>query len=161
MLAYADAAGAAGVDAKLKATLEQFRDQDQAHANAFRQALDSLGFDPPDAPDSATDTGVFDDVEGLDSETADALKAELGKLEGVKPADQIQTLVGVEQAQIDYLAGAAPGLDSEDLAVTSAEIVGSLSQHIAVLETEDGEDPAKLVGGFAATSGATAANPSG
>ena len=161
VLAYANAVSAPGADPKLNETLERFRAQDQAHANAFGQALDSLGFDPPDAPDSAADTAVFDDVEGLDAEAADRLKAELGKLEGVKPPDQIRTLVGAEQAQIDYLAGAAPGLESEDLATTSAEVVGSLSQHIAVLRTSDGEDPAKLAGGFAAASGAQAANPSG
>lgn len=159
VLAYSEAAEASGVDPKLKAQLEEFRDQDQAHANALRQALDSLGFDPPDAPDSPTDDTVFDDVEGLDSENADDLKTELADVDGVTGPKRVEILVGAEQAQIDYLAGAAPGLDSEDLAVTAAEIVGSLSQHIAVLETDDGKDPAKLVGGFAATSNAEAASP--
>ena len=43
------------------------------------RALDSLGFDPPDAPDSPDDTGVFDDVDGLDDDAATELKELLGQ----------------------------------------------------------------------------------
>ena len=69
VLAYSTAAREGDTD--IGPTLETFRDQEQAHANALRQALDTLGFDVPDAPDSATDTGAFEDVDGLDSEQSD------------------------------------------------------------------------------------------
>ena len=59
MFAYNAAAEANGASAELKTTFDRLRDQEQAHANALRQALDSLGFDLPDAPDSPTDSGVF------------------------------------------------------------------------------------------------------
>lgn len=150
VLAYASAAELAGMDPNRKATLERLRDQDQAHANALRKALDTLGFDPPDAPDSPEDTGVFDDVEGLDDDAAGELQAALSDLADLKTApEHVVYIVEAERAQIDYYLASAPGLGSEDLAITSAEIVGSLSQHIVVLQSAEGKDPAKLVAGFA------------
>jgi len=68
VLAYSTAADSG--DPKLKSAMEDFRDQEQAHASALRSALDELGFDPPDAPDSPSDGAVFDDVEGLDSDSS-------------------------------------------------------------------------------------------
>jgi rubrerythrin len=143
VLAYARAIDADGVSAPLREMLKEFRDQEQAHANALRSALDSLSFDAPDAPDSATDTEVFDDVEGLDSETADRLVQRLERLEGLDKRDELlEILVQLETEQLELYLGQGPALDSEDLSVTSAEIGGCQAQHLVALQLELGDDPA-------------------
>ena len=70
-------------------TLETFGDQEEAHASALRSAIDELGFDPPDQPDSPSDTAVFDDVEGLDADAADELSDLLSELDGLKGRDRL------------------------------------------------------------------------
>ena len=80
VLAYVTAIDQAGPD--LKPALEKLRDQEQAHANALNNASDQLGFDAPDAPDSPTDTGVYDDIDGLDDETVKHLDDRLGEIAG-------------------------------------------------------------------------------
>ncbi len=158
LLAYANALDQPTVKDALRTELERLRDQDQAHANALRKALDSLGYDPPDAPDSPDDAGVFDDVEGIDGETATELKERLAELGDVAGANErIDAIVALERAQIDFYAASAPGLPGEDLAITSAEIVGSLSQHVLALEVRRGADPAELVSGFAGGRGSPSA----
>ena len=148
-LAYSTAADAA--DAKLKGTLETFRDQEQAHASALRSALDELGFDPPDAPDSPSDTTVFDEVDGLDDTsspyTTQDLKDLLSGLDGLKGTKQyLDYLVKLEEAQIGYYVGQAPGLDSVDLSTTGAEIAGCQAEHLIVVREQQGDDPAAALG---------------
>ncbi len=148
-LAYSTAADAA--DAKLKGTLETFRDQEQAHASALRSALDELGFDPPDAPDSPSDTTVFDEVDGLDDTsspyTTQDLKDLLSGLDGLKGTKQyLDYLVKLEEAQIGYYVGQAPGLDSVDLSTTGAEIAGCQAEHLIVVRGQQGDDPAAALG---------------
>ena len=141
VLAYASAADAAdgGGD---RQQLEDFRDQEQAHANALRSAIDEIGFDPPEAPDSPTDTGVFDDVDGLDTETADRLKGRLGDLGKARTPDQFVTLLtDLETDQLTLYAGQGPALDSADLATTAAEIAGCQAQHLVVLGGFAGDSP--------------------
>ena len=142
-LAYATAADANGVGGELKQRFELFRDQEQAHANALRSALDELGFDPPEPPDSPTDTGVFDDVDGIDDEVAQDLSNLLGGLDGLKdPKEFLDYLTDVERNQIlQYVVGGAK-VDSEDLSTTSAEIAGCQAQHLYVLRRELGDNPA-------------------
>jgi rubrerythrin len=122
--------------------LERFRDQEQRHADALRQALDSIGFDAPDAPDSANDSGVFEDVDGIDDararQLADTL-AEVGGLRTVK--DFLGYLVDLEREEIGVYADGAPTLDSEDLATTSAEIAANQAQHLIVLGALSNEQP--------------------
>jgi rubrerythrin len=127
-------------------TFERFRDQEQAHADALRQALDSIGFDAPDPPDSANDSGVFEDVDGIDDARARQLAgtlAEVGDLRTVK--DFIGYLGDLEQEEIGVYAEAAPTLDSEDLATTSAEIAANQAQHMIVLGALSNEEPAKTL----------------
>jgi rubrerythrin len=154
VLAYSTAADSG--DPKLKKTMEDFRDQEQAHASALRSALDELGFDPPDAPNSPADTAVFDDVDGLDSDstpyTAQDLKDLLSGLDGLQGSKQyLDYLVKLEEAQIDYYVGEAPGLDSVDLSTTGAEIAGCQSQHLVVLHGERGDEPAAALGAVIST----------
>ena len=131
--------------ATLKTTFERFRDQEQAHANALRSALDSLGFDPPDAPDSPTDTGVFDDVDGLSDDAANQLTDLLGKLAGLKTDDQfLDYLATSRRSELASTRATAPALDSEDLATTSAEIAGCQAQHLVVLGERAGDPPEAL-----------------
>jgi rubrerythrin len=145
-LAYDTAADATGTDGDSKRVFERFRDQEQAHANALRSALDSLGFDLPDAPDSPTDSDVFEDVEGLEEQRAAALGDLLGELDGLRKEDELlDYLAGLEREQLAYYLEAAPGLDSEDLARTSAEIVGNQAQHLVVLRLALGDDAAAAV----------------
>jgi rubrerythrin len=143
-LAYAEAARSSSVTPEQATTLDTFRDQEQAHANAFRQALDTLGFDLPEPPDSPEDTGVLEDVDGLESEASERL---IGLLEGIAGqkdvAETLEYLQRLERAQIDYYITEAPGVDSVDLTTTSAEITGCQAQHMQVLGTELGLDPAK------------------
>ena len=146
VLAYATAADAEGVSAPLRQTLEQLRDQDQAHANALRSAIDSLGFDAPDAPDSAADTGVFDEVDGLSEEAAETLTGSLEELEGLSERDQLLEFVsGLESDQLELYLGRGPDLDSEDLSTTCAEIAGCQAQHLVALGIALGDDPAEAL----------------
>lgn len=137
VLAYATAARDG--DTEIGPTLEVFRDQEQAHANALRQALDTLGFDLPDAPDSSTDTGAFEDVEGLDTAVSERLLDLLDELDGLsKPRQFLDYLARLEDEQIRYYTSQGPTVDSVDLTTTSAEIAGCQAQHVLVLLSELG-----------------------
>jgi rubrerythrin len=127
-LAYDTAVESPHVEAAVKGTLELLRDQEQAHANAWRSAIDSLGFEPPDPPSEPADV---EELEGLD---------ELQRSE-----ELLAFLAEREQALIDGYLDLAPGLESEDLARTSAEVVGSHAQHLVVVRTALGEDPAQVL----------------
>jgi rubrerythrin len=147
VLAYARAADSEGVDPQLRGMLQTFRDQEQAHANALRTAIDSLGFDAPSAPDDTDETTVFEDVDGIDEDTAAQLTRLLERIETLeKPGDWLAYLVDLESRQIAYYVENAPGLDSEDLATTSAEIAGCQAQHLQVLSVERGNGAAVAVG---------------
>lgn len=140
-LAYATAAEEA--DSADRGLLQDFRDQEQAHATALRTALDSLGFTPPDAPDSPDDTGVFDEVDGLDDDTATELKELLSSIGDANGADELLKLLAeLEERQIVYYVSETPGLDSYDLATTAAEISGCQAAHLVVLREQLGDDPA-------------------
>ena len=147
VLAYDTAADATGTSAELRRTLELFRDHEQAHANAFRSALDSLGFDLPDAPDSTRDSAVFDDVDALEDERATELTELLEELDGLEGGDEmLEFLARLEREQLRLYIADAPLVDSEDLARTSAEIVGNPAQHLVALRLALGDDPAQAVG---------------
>ncbi len=152
VLAYSSASDAAKSNGD-KQTYERFRDQEQAHANALRSAIDELGFDPPEAPDTPTDTGVFNDVEGLSDDAAKRLTDDLGRIADAKtPADFLKLLNELESQQLGLYVGRGPALDSPDLSTSSAEIAGCQGQHLVVLGQLDGKPP-----GQAAESVATAA----
>ena len=141
VLAYSRAADTAG-NAEQKSRYDDFRDQEQAHANALRSALDELGFDPPEAPGSPTDTTVFDDVEGLDAEAAKRLSDLLDQVGAANNPEQIlELLTRLETDQLTYYAGEGPGLDTADLATTVAEIAGCQAQHLFVLGEAAGDSP--------------------
>jgi rubrerythrin len=153
VLAYSTAADATD-EAALKATLERFRDQEQAHANALLSAIDEVGFDPPEAPDSPTDTGVFDDVDGLTDEAAGRLTDQLDQLQSAKTPNQyLDLLSSLETDQLTYYAESGPALDSSDLSTTSAEIAGCQAQHLVALGLQAGHS----AGAAATAAGATAA----
>jgi rubrerythrin len=143
VFAYDAALGSREVSDAEARVFERFRDQEQAHADALRQALDSIGFDAPEAPDSAADSGVFEGVDGIDDararQLADTL-AEVGELQSVN--DFLGYLAGLERQEIGAYAEAAPTLDSEDLATTSAEIAASQAQHLIVLGALSKRQPA-------------------
>jgi hypothetical protein len=144
VLAYATAADASG--GGLTSTLERFRDQEQAHANALREALDLLGFDPPEPPDSPTDTGVFDDVDGLSDEAAARLTTSLEDLDGLdKPQDLLAQIQKLETEQLRFYIADGPTVDSVDLATTSAEIAGCQAEHLIVVRQELGDSPEAAV----------------
>ena len=137
VLAYSTASDQAGPD--LKRTLVKFRDQEQAHVNALRQANDELGFDSPDAPDSPTDTAVFEGVDGIDDDAKKTLDDQLASIDKAKGLDQLlDVLLQLETDQITYYVGQGPGLDSADLATTAVEIAGCQGQHLTVLGLQTG-----------------------
>jgi rubrerythrin len=138
VLAYSTAASDA--DSDQRPTLEQFRDQEQAHASALRTALDSLGFDLPSAPDSTTDDAAFEDVEGLD-ETASKKRIDLlDELDGLRtPREYFEYLSKLEAEQLALYADQGAEVDSVDLSRTSAEIAGCQAQHMIVLGGQLGE----------------------
>ncbi|MQA75844.1 MAG: hypothetical protein GEU88_16180 [Solirubrobacterales bacterium] len=145
VLAYATAADANGVEPFLRDRLETFRDQEQAHASALRQALDSLGFDVPEEPSAVDDTGVFD-IDGIDDAQMTEFTRLLGRIGEVKKRDDaLDLLAQLERRQLDYYLSEAPGLDSEDLSTTGAEIAGCQAQHIVVLREALGDAPADAV----------------
>lgn len=154
VLAYSTAAEANGVDPELKTTLETFRAHEQAHADALRSALDGLAFDPPAAPDSATDTGVFDDVEGLSDEAQEQLVGRLDDLEALDDAGAkqlLEFLVELEGEQLSLYVVGAPALDSEDLSTTATEIAGCQAQHLVALGQELGDSAAAAIASAAET----------
>ena len=134
VLAYATALDAQGLDAETAKMLELFRDQEQAHANALRSALDSLGFELPDAPETPDDSEDLDDLEGLD-----------------KADEYLQFLVELERQLIALYQDSAPALESEDLSRTAAELVGSHAQHIVALRLALGDDAAEALAQVAGT----------
>jgi Ferritin-like domain len=141
VLAYATASDQA--DPGARQMLQDYRDQEQAHASAWRSALDSIGFDAPDAPDAPDDTGVFDSVDGLSDESATELKDLLTKIGDTNGGDQfLELLADLEKRQIAYYVAEAPGLDSYDLATTSAEISNCQAAHLVVLHEDLGDSPA-------------------
>jgi hypothetical protein len=141
VLAYATALDK--VDPDVRDQLTTLRDQEQAHASAWREALDSLGFDSPDAPDSPEDTGVFDGVDGLDDATASDYQDLLGKIGDANSPQQLYDLIAdLEKRQIAYYVEKAPAVDSFDLATTSAEISGSQAAHVIIIGALRGQAPA-------------------
>ncbi len=160
VLAYSTAAEASGVTPGLKTTLEAFRAQEQAHADALRSALDGLGFDPPAAPDSATDTAVFDEVEGLSDEARDALTGQLDaldELDGGPAKKLLELLAELEGEQLSLYVARAPALDSEDLSTTATEIAGCQAQHLVALGQELGDSAADAVASASETARAATA----
>ena len=128
VLAYGTAIESAGIDARLKSTLELLRDQEQAHANAWRSAIDSLGFDPPSPPDDPADSEELDGLTELE-----------------KSDELLGFLAEHEQTMIDRYLDLAPELESEDVSRTCAEVLGSHAQHVLVLGGALGEDPATVL----------------
>jgi rubrerythrin len=123
-LAYEQAAKAKDLDAGLKRNFELFRQHEQAHATALRQALDSLGFDLPDEIVDPSDSELLQGIERLET-----------------PNEFLAFLVGLEQDQVSYYAEDAPELDSEDMRRTAAEILGCQAQHLVVLREAQGAAP--------------------
>ena len=150
VLAYITAAEGAGPE--FKAMFEHFRDQEQAHANALNQAIDELGFDAPDAPDSPTDTGVYDDIDGLDDGTVKRLDDRLAEIANANGLDQlIDVLLSLEEEQLTYYGTEGPQLDSEDLSTTAASIAGCQAQHLVVLNENVGREPGATAADVAQT----------
>ena len=157
-LAYADAADASGLDPEVGRSLERFRTQTQAHVTALTNALESIGFDAPDAPSDPHDDGVFDGVDGIDDETATELGETLAKVgEPTNAKGYLDLLVELELDQIAFYVSRGPGLDSEDLRTTSAEIAANEAQHLVILRQANDVSLAEAlqidVGGSGGTEG--------
>jgi rubrerythrin len=147
VFAYDSALDAPGVSDAQTRIFTSFRDQEQAHANAWRKALDNLGFDLPDPPDATDDTGAFD-VDGIDDDQAKELEDLLAKIDDLKKVENfLDYLVELENQEIAYYASNAPSIDSEDLATVSAEVAANQAQHLVVLDTELKQKPAKILDG--------------
>lgn len=158
VLAYETAAREG--EPKLRARMEAFRDQEQAHATALRAALDSLGFDLPPAPDSTTDSGAFEDVEGLSEEVASDLTERLDELDKLgRSARYADYLLALESRQLAFYATAGAEVESVDLTTTSAEIAGCQAQHIVVLAGELGQTPVEAVARATDAASRAAADP--
>jgi rubrerythrin len=131
--AYETAAKAKDLDPQLKRSFERFRDQEQAHATALRQALDSLGFDLPDEVTDASDSEL---LKGLD---------------GLKTGDEyLKFLIGLEDDQVKLYVEQTPDLDSQDMGRTGAEILGCQAEHLVVLHEAEGASPAEAAAAVAA-----------
>lgn len=160
VLAYATTAAADGIDPALKRSLTEFRDQEQAHATALRSAIDSLGFDPPDPPESTSDSEAFTDVDGLSDEGGapgepseeQRFTTLLSTLDRLRTADELLEFCAErERDQLDVYLGQGPGLDSKDLSTTAAEIAGCQAQHLVVLDRELGASVPDALAAAAAT----------
>jgi rubrerythrin len=152
VFAYDAALDAPGVTDAQKRIFTRFRDQEQAHANAWRKALDNLGFDLPEAPDATDDTGAFD-VEGISDDQRKKLAATLAKIDDLKKVDDfLDYLVDVEDQEIAYYSVNAPSVDSVDLANVSAQVAANQAQHLVVLDTERKQKPAQILGSISSAS---------
>jgi rubrerythrin len=138
-LAYAEAGQAGGLDPGAERTLTRFRQQEQAHVNALTSAIESIGYDAPDAPSDPQDDGVFDGVDGIDDETATDLGDMLAKVgEPTNAKGYLELLLGLEAGQIRFYLDRGPALDSEDLRTTCGEIAANQAQHLVVLREANG-----------------------
>ena len=145
VFAYDAALEAPGVTDAQERIFTRFRDQEQAHANAWRKALDNLGFDLPEPPDATNDTGAFD-VDGISDDQKKELEAKLAKIDDLKKVDDfLDYLVDLEDKEIAYYADNAPSVDSEDLANVSAQVAANQAQHLVVLDTELKQKPAEIL----------------
>jgi hypothetical protein len=126
--------------------------------------MDELGFDAPEPPDSPDDTGVFDDIDGLDDDAVKRLNDRLGEIADAQGTDQfIDLLLSLEEEQLTYYVGEGPGLDSADLSTTAASIAGCQAQHLMVLNVQVGRPAATTAQSIAdsAAQAATADSKSG
>jgi rubrerythrin len=145
-LAYETVADADRVSAELARTLRTFAEQEQAHATALRTALDSIGFDPPDAPSGPRDSQAITGIDRLDPQRAEELVELLEGLADLEGDDRsLEHMVALETEQIDLYVGVTPDFVSEDLLRTGAEIAGCQAQHVVVLREALGEPPARAV----------------
>jgi hypothetical protein len=152
LTAFAYATASREVDGNTRPTLESFQEQEQAHANALRQALDALGFDLPDAPDSTTDTGAFEDVEGLEDEASERLLELLDELDRLgSPREYYAYLARLEDEQITHYTREGPAVESVDLTTTCAEIAGCQAQHVVVLRGALGDSAEEAASAAART----------
>jgi rubrerythrin len=147
--AYDSALEAQGItDAQTK-IFTRFRDQELAHASAWRQALDNLGFDLPGAPTATNDTGAFD-VDGISEDQRNELASTLKRIDDLKKVDDyIDYLTELEDKEIAYYADNAPAVDSEDLANVSAQVAANQAQHLVVLDSERKQKPAEILDSIA------------
>ena len=149
VFAYDSALDAPGITDAQTRIFTRFRDQEQAHANAWRQALDNLGFDLPGAPETTDDTGAFD-VDGISNDQHDALEKLLAGIDDLKKVDDfIDYLVELEGTEISYYASNAPAVDSEDVANVSAQVAANQAQHLVVLDSELKQKPAEILDSIA------------
>lgn len=148
-LAYAQAGQVQGIDPELEQALELMRQQVQAHVNALSSAIETIGFDAPDAPSDPQDDGVFDDVDGIDSETAEELKGLLASVgEERNERAFLKFLIDLNRTDvIPFYLERAPAIDSEDMRTTSAQITANLAQHVLVLTRLSGKSLAAALTG--------------
>jgi rubrerythrin len=152
VFAYDSALEAPGITDAQTRIFTRFRDQEQAHANAWRKALDNLGFDLPDPPDATNDTGAFD-VDGITDDQRKELEATLAKIDDLKRVDDyLDYLVNLEDQEIAYYAGNAPSVDSEDLANVSAQVAANQAQHLVVLDSELTQKPTEILDSISSAS---------
>ena len=144
-LAYAQA-GQAGADAGLERSLTRFREQTQAHVNALTSALETIGYDAPDAPSDPEDDGVFDGVDGIVDTTATDLSELLaGVGEPTNLKAYVELLIELELGQINFYVDRGPALDSEDLRTTCGEIAANEAQHLVLLRLANEVDFAEAL----------------
>jgi rubrerythrin len=126
-----------GAEPELARTLARFRDHEEAQATAWREAIDQLGFDAPREPQSADDAEAFD---ALNDARANELTDLMAGVERAGSREEVvEALIAIEEEQLRFYLDAAPALDSEDLATTSAEVAGCSAQHLVVLREQRGD----------------------
>jgi rubrerythrin len=130
-----------GGGSELERILRRFGDHSEAHVTAWREAIDQLGFDAPPEPESADDADAF---EALDDPRANELSELLRGADRAREREEIvEALIAIEEELLRFYLDAAPGLDSEDLATTGAEVAGCAAQHLVVLREQRGDTPAE------------------
>lgn len=146
-LAYATAIAELGRrDRRLRRTLERFQRQEQMHATALRSALDSIGVEPPNAPEAPDDVQGIEDVEALAEERKRELTDLLSDLDGAAGREgHLDVIITLEEEQLGFYLREAPSLDPEDVLRTGAEIAACQAQHVVVLREALGAAPADAV----------------
>lgn len=131
-LAYRQAAEGDVLRGEAKALAEELRGAEDAHAKAFTAALEQIGFEAPEAPDSPAGVELLEGFEEADSER---------KLIGF--------FVGLELQLMSIYLAVTGKLEAEDLRRSAGQVGASHGEHLVAWRLLRGDAPADFFKGKA------------
>lgn len=143
-LAYREAAKGDVLQGEAKTLAEELARAEDAHATAFTAALEQIGFEAPEAPDSPAGVELLDGFEQADSERR-----------------LIEFFVGLEATLMNTYLQVAGSLEAPDLRRSGAQVGASHGEHYAAWRLLRGDSPASLFSGEASLSAESTSSGTG